>query len=388
MSKQNFNWAEHISIKNIYNESQIKNYRELYLRNKDINKFELKNILNELTALKDNITFIEDENNATLAAIDKKLKKLVHDGSFISEYGKITKKHLITQKEIAFDKNNPPFEGDAVMQLMSEMFRVSKRERECEISAKEFKNSAIPHRVKTLSLLIECIENYGVHELINSRVEGNALYNIYLHFINYRKKEKKDSRILLKKEELFEQYVDPYLNKQNIMFDGIQIEHKDIIAIRVSKGLYNKEEAPLFFQKANFGMESLYEDKADSRIKYFQLCENVTEKFINTKSAKINRGSHDYVFQDRLSELEGISNINFDLTKLIQLCRELNAVNEKGLFYSKAALVRAICDHIPPIFEFNSFENVAANYKADKNTKSFKGAVKGLNDFFKHVADG
>lgn len=56
--------------------------------------------------------------------------------------------------------------------------------------------------------------------------------------------------------------------------------------------------------------------------------------------------------------------------------------------FAKASLVRAICDHVPPIFGLASFEQVASNYKVDKNTQSFRGAVKKLYDFFKHVADG
>ncbi len=101
----------------------------------------------------------------------------------------------------------------------------------------------------------------------------------------------------------------------------------------------------------------------------------------------MHSGGDDYVFPGRMSEMLSISNPSYDLKKLIQLCKELNIANKNATLYTKAALVRAICDHVPPIFNLKNFDEVASNYKSERNAQSFKGATKRLYDFFKHVAD-
>jgi hypothetical protein len=385
MELKNINWGGLLSVSK---ESTITSYRELYLRNKKNVKYELKQIIDELIKLKRSTLFYDLLTEDALSALDSKTKILITDTFVLSEYGKITKEYLKQQKEFSFDKNKPEIERTNNLGSLMEGMRLLERDTACAISTQEFINTAIPARIKALSDLIQCIEDYGLHPFILEREVESALYNLYILYTDRKGKEKKDALVLLKKEELQEQYITPYLKKDLIMFNGTIIKYENIQTIRVSKGLQNNDEAPLFYSKSTYGTESFYPNSADSRVRYFGFCENVTKEFINTSSLKIDRVSYDYIFRDRMIELEATKNKDFDLTKLIQLCKELNIANEKGLLFAKAALVRAICDHIPPIFGFNSFEQVAANYNSDKNSRSFKGAVKGLYEFFKHVADG
>jgi len=97
--------------------------------------------------------------------------------------------------------------------------------------------------------------------------------------------------------------------------------------------------------------------------------------------------NHPFINESRLQELKDISSkpSKFDFSKLIKLCEELNSNYSKGNYYSTAMITRAIMDHVPPIFEQNSFAQVANNYSG---SKSFKNMMNHLNNFQKHISDG
>ena len=90
-----------------------------------------------------------------------------------------------------------------------------------------------------------------------------------------------------------------------------------------------------------------------------------------------------YVDLARIEELKKIQYKDFDLTKLIQLCEELNDASLKGNPYSVILLVRAIIDHTPPIFEKKNFQEVTNNYGA----KSFKESMDRLDKSSRKIAD-
>ena len=68
-----------------------------------------------------------------------------------------------------------------------------------------------------------------------------------------------------------------------------------------------------------------------------------------------------FIAPSRLKELRGISSKQFDLSKLIRLCEEINGAFASGYFYSVGMLLRAIIDHIPPIFRHETFAAVASS---------------------------
>ncbi len=93
-----------------------------------------------------------------------------------------------------------------------------------------------------------------------------------------------------------------------------------------------------------------------------------------------------YVDSTRLSELRRVKSADFDLTRLVRLCEELNVAAENDSLMSVAMLVRAIVDHVPPIFGHTSFSQVANNYKG--GGRSFSGSMKHLDSGLRNVADG
>ncbi|MFC2015530.1 hypothetical protein ACFLUM_01210 [Chloroflexota bacterium] len=91
-----------------------------------------------------------------------------------------------------------------------------------------------------------------------------------------------------------------------------------------------------------------------------------------------------FVNPTRLDELRGIEVSSFDLTKLIRLCEELNSCYANECHFATAMLTRAILDHVPPIFGFKSFREVANNYRGGS---SFRDCMQHLDNFSRKIAD-
>lgn len=103
------------------------------------------------------------------------------------------------------------------------------------------------------------------------------------------------------------------------------------------------------------------------------------ESAINDKEAKER-----FINVDRIEELKAVSSPDFDLTKLIRICEEINSNYSCENYLSVGILIRTIVDHIPPIFGFTKFNEVANNY----GTKSFKASMQNLNNSLRKIADG
>ena len=94
-----------------------------------------------------------------------------------------------------------------------------------------------------------------------------------------------------------------------------------------------------------------------------------------------------YVDPARLAEIEALPSTGWDFCRLAQLCRELIAAYADGHYITTAALVRIIMDHVPPLFGFDTFDQVAANYGGPKAHKSFKSSVTHLQQSMRNISD-
>jgi hypothetical protein len=86
----------------------------------------------------------------------------------------------------------------------------------------------------------------------------------------------------------------------------------------------------------------------------------------------------------RLEQLRSIPNVKFDLSRLIRLYEELDVAFQTESFHAVSMLTRAILDHVPPIFGFSNFTDVANQYAG---TKSFKEIACHLDESTRKVAD-
>ena len=90
-----------------------------------------------------------------------------------------------------------------------------------------------------------------------------------------------------------------------------------------------------------------------------------------------------FVSDDRVSELRTIQFQSFDLARLIRLCEELNVSYREGCYHATAMLLRALLDHIPPVFGKRTFAEVANNV----GSKSFKESMQHLENGARKIAD-
>lgn len=92
----------------------------------------------------------------------------------------------------------------------------------------------------------------------------------------------------------------------------------------------------------------------------------------------------EFVHRTRLEELKNLQNSKFDLKRLIRLLEELNIAFKGECYMATAMLVRAIADHVPPVFGFKTFNEVTSNYGG---AKSFKGSMLHLQNSLRNIAD-
>src|SRR3989344_5695220 len=90
-----------------------------------------------------------------------------------------------------------------------------------------------------------------------------------------------------------------------------------------------------------------------------------------------------YVENTIILSLSELKSEKYDLTKLIKMCKELNYNYSLGNYLSCGMLIRAILDHVPPIFGKNSFTEVVNSY----GTKSFKDIVSPLEETARKISD-
>jgi hypothetical protein len=90
-----------------------------------------------------------------------------------------------------------------------------------------------------------------------------------------------------------------------------------------------------------------------------------------------------YVDKSRIAQLRQVRSPNFDLERLIRLCEELNKCFASNSFCATAALVRAVTDHVPPIFGARTFAEVANNIGG----KSIQGSLQRLETSSRNIAD-
>jgi len=100
-------------------------------------------------------------------------------------------------------------------------------------------------------------------------------------------------------------------------------------------------------------------------------------------ASDIDTGVTTYIDKNTLLRLSRIESNDFDLSKLIALCNELNDSYSLKNYHSCAMLLRAIVDHIPPIFGKANFADVCSQH----GSRSFKSIMKPLNNTAKKIGD-
>jgi hypothetical protein len=90
-----------------------------------------------------------------------------------------------------------------------------------------------------------------------------------------------------------------------------------------------------------------------------------------------------FVDLKRIDEIIQINSASFDFSKLIQILKELNIASSNSMFLSIPLLIRAIIDHVPPIFSKSSFADVCGSH----GSRSFKDNMLNLEKSSRKIAD-
>ena len=106
----------------------------------------------------------------------------------------------------------------------------------------------------------------------------------------------------------------------------------------------------------------------------------------NSSLEPISASIFQYINRGRIDELKQLKQTRFDLSKLIRLCEEINFCFSNRCYFSVIMLVRSVIDHVPPIFQYTRFSELANNY--GDGGKSFKESIERLDNSSRKIADG
>lgn len=159
-------------------------------------------------------------------------------------------------------------------------------------------------------------------------------------------------------------FINYQLNKYSDQIDWLRRTH----------ALLNDNEVE--FSSFNYNVYLEYQQILEAGIK--QLSESN-----DTKKHEKKQNNSEFVNLYRIEEIRSISNPNFDFSKLIAYCEEVNICYQNECYLAVAMLTRAIIDHIPPIFDATDFQNVYGQ----NGTRSFKEQMTHLDKSSRKIAD-
>jgi len=124
---------------------------------------------------------------------------------------------------------------------------------------------------------------------------------------------------------------------------------------------------------------------AEQLNEFLYLIDKVATQNKNTGQKVRNEdvGKTAYIDINTLLRLNKIESDNFDLSRLIAICNELDDNYSLENYHSCGMLLRAILDHIPPIFDKKNFDDVCAQHGG----KTFKDIMRPLNETAKKIGD-
>jgi len=155
------------------------------------------------------------------------------------------------------------------------------------------------------------------------------------------------------------------------------------ITTRDSEAIYAGRIIPI--HKYYDATASFITDATKQLNEFLYLVDKIVAQNKNTKQKvqSKDKGRTAYVDKNTLLRLSRIENEEFDLSRLVSLCNELDDNYSLENYHSCAMLLRAIFDHVPPIFQKVSFKEVCAQY----GSRSFKDIMRPLNETAKKIGD-
>lgn len=247
-------------------------------------------------------------------------------------------------------------------------------------SVKEASKFNASRRLKYLELLSLCLKYKGLHPYIDRRPKNCKRYSLLLEY----KKDNKNkiaTRLLFSNEELFREYLKPYFEQTVLVLNGTKIEPDSIEKINIYSTLLNNDEVALFSALNHIS----YSDKMNlsEQTRLIKLFKDETNDLLKSSRLTSIVNEFQYVDLQRIEMLRTIKSQKFDFAKLIHLLEELNLASSNNMNYAVLFLLRAIKDHIPPIFGARNYNDFVNTFKG----RSIKKLLLKFEDALKHLAD-
>jgi len=362
-------------------EADINNYKFFYKENLS----SLQSLMNREMYLKEIYRLRCEYNNKRIVEDDRFRFKIINDTKKFLKENFNSRVFAIFNKEI---DEKLLTKASSTVTNKNLLITVVEQLANLNVTISERKEKELQFKSSFLKFLYDCISCYGLHPKVFERnPEEYKRYNIIVIYNRgSSKNSKKEFRILLSENVILEEYMIPYKSKIPLAINGLIIQFEEIKQIKISSTLLLDDEIELFAAKHSI----LWNDKGfRDTISFINKCQDETNTlYTNPYLSELNnnnfRNGKLYVDKTRIQQLKDIKSLNFDLSKLIQLCIELNNQSNEN-FFSITFLLRAIIDHVPPVFNYNNFSEFSSNYVS--GTKSFQKAMKQLNNSLRNVAD-
>jgi hypothetical protein len=229
----------------------------------------------------------------------------------------------------------------------------------------------VDNHEKIISLSVEAEKKLNLNitssVVIKKQMTSNKLFKEYYSFISKGKSEKQAANYI-------------------IATNGLSIKNDLLIKSFNSWTNYLKKEikdnSPSQTSIVNGNNNFMWIDDSGHLIYDQQSHSDFILEQLKRESGKIGDGSV-FVDPNRITELKGIKNFNFDLSKLIRKCEELNIAYSTECYFSVGMLIRAVIDHVPPIFIKKNFSEVTGGH----GTRSFQESMTHLDKSSRKISD-
>ncbi|MDX2054029.1 MAG: hypothetical protein SFV15_16635 [Polyangiaceae bacterium] len=126
----------------------------------------------------------------------------------------------------------------------------------------------------------------------------------------------------------------------------------------------------------------LISDAHELRAELLVVCDALAESAADPDFATCGAARGAFLCPDLIEQLRALPQVPLDPKKLIRMCEELNEAYARANYISTALLVRAIMNHIPPVFGQENFEQVVSQVG-----RTLKGMFERLQNEARPVAD-
>lgn len=120
----------------------------------------------------------------------------------------------------------------------------------------------------------------------------------------------------------------------------------------------------------------------DLRAELYVVIDALTEATHDPNYAANVASNAAFLNTELLIQLKAIQRARLDLSKLVKMCEELNDGYARGNYISSVLLLRAIINHVPPVFGATAFSEVVA-----QAGRSVKAILTRLNEECRPIAD-